>query len=299
MPHPAGAGRGAGDAEVGEPGPEEGEHLVAAGGRFDADPTRLQDCEEVAGVAREPEEPVLLSHQLRSEPVLGAQAVVELGGRVELLAAGTVPPLVVPQVEVATVRALPPQALHPGPVPGIGAGRDEVVERQRQRPAQPAEPGRIVADELTHPHPGRTGGGDVLQRVIVGAGEEPHRLAAQPPVPGQHVGLHQFQRMPEVRLRVDVRDRGRDVEVAVGLHGLPSALRQRRPQSEQPRVAGAAGWVTDSAHAREPRWRGHHPVQWLVHTASVAQGRRQAVLNYAGGAVEDWSCPAQMRRRGG
>jgi len=55
------------------------------------------------------------------------------------------------------------------------------------------------------------GGGDVLQRMIVGAGEEAHRLAAQPPVPGQHVGLHQFQRVPEVRFRVDVRDRGHDV----------------------------------------------------------------------------------------
>ena len=39
-----------------------------------------------------------------------------------------------------------------------------------------------------------------------------------------------------------------------------------------------------SAHAEEPRERGHHPVQWLVHTASVTQSGRRAVVNYRGRA---------------
>jgi len=79
---------------------------------------------------------------------------------------------------ITAVRALPPQALNADPVPRVGACPDEVIERQRQRLAQPAEPGSIPVNELTHPQPSRASGGNVLQRIVVRAGEEPHRLAA-------------------------------------------------------------------------------------------------------------------------
>ena len=128
--------------------------------------------------------------------------------------------------------------------------------------------------------------------MIVGAGEEPHRLATQPPVPGQDVGLHQLQRMPQVRLRVDVRDRRRDVEVAVGRHGpaFPPRMR-RRPQQQSPRAAGACRMSVRSAHAEEPRERAHHSVQWLVHAVSVARRGPQDLLIYR------WLPPVKHRRR--
>lgn len=99
-------------------------------------------------------------------------------GTVELLAAGAVQPLVTPAVEVAGGGALPPQPCHPSSVARVDAGADEVVERQRQRVAQCGEPGGVVVHEGTHVHPGGAGGGDVLERVVVGSGQEPGRLTA-------------------------------------------------------------------------------------------------------------------------
>ena len=47
--------------------------------------------------------------------------------------------------------------------------------------------------------------------VLVGAGEEEDVLAALAHVPGEHVGGHRRVRVAEVRLGVDVVDRGGDV----------------------------------------------------------------------------------------
>src|SRR6266508_4331770 len=90
-------------------------------------------------VAGEPEEPVLLGDQLRLDVVVWAAAAAKLHLGVELLAADAVQPLVVLAVEVAGGGARPPQPLDPGAVARVAAGADEVVERQRQRPAQRPE----------------------------------------------------------------------------------------------------------------------------------------------------------------
>jgi hypothetical protein len=58
-------------------------------------------------------------------------------------------------------------------------------------------------------NPGGLGGEHVLQRVVVGAGLEPDGVPAPAMVAGQHVGLHELERVPDVRARVHVGDRRR------------------------------------------------------------------------------------------
>ena len=49
---------------------------------------------------------------------------------------------------------------------------------------------------------------------------KPHLVAAEPAVPGEHVGLHQLEREAQVRARVDVRDRGGEVHRCCGHRNL-------------------------------------------------------------------------------
>ena len=146
--------------------------------------------------------------------MLRAQPVHELAGREERLAAGAVEPLVVALVDVARRGARAPEALDARPVPRIDARADEVVVRERERVAQRGEPLRLRVHELRDGQTGLGGGLHVLQRVVVGAAEKPDVLAAQATVAGENVRLHAFEREPDVRVAVHVRDRGGDVEAS-------------------------------------------------------------------------------------
>ena len=79
--------------------------------------------------------------------------------------------------------------------------------------------GRAVAvHERTRRHALRGCGQHVLQRVVVRAGLQPDLVALLPVIPGQHVGLDELQREPQVRAGVDVGNGGADVN-ALGTHG--------------------------------------------------------------------------------
>ena len=222
------AGGRPGDAEVLESGADECQRLVAPGRRVDAYEIGLEDLENLIFVAGEPEEPVALGDRLGRGEMLGAAAVDQLGGGVELLAAGAVEALVAAQIKIR--GALAPELLDAGSVPRVGAGPDEVVERQVERPAQGGEPGRVGGDERADVLARSPGRGHVLQRVVVRAGQEADRLAAQPPVPGEHIGLHQLERMTQMRGRVDVRNGGRQI----GRHGcLPPPAAGDEPPPKQ------------------------------------------------------------------
>jgi len=112
-------------------------------------------------------------------------------------------------------------------VAGVAAGADDVIDGQRQRVVQGQERVAIAVDEFPHRLAGRLGGEHVLQRVIIGPGLEPDAFPAPATVAGQHVGLYQLKREPDVRARVDVRDRGGDIGLRRGhrslLRGAPSA----------------------------------------------------------------------------
>ena len=97
------------------------------------------------------------------------------------------------------------------PVPGVAAGPDQVIDAEAERPGQPGERGGARVDELLHAYPRGLGGEHVLQRVVVGPGLQPDPLAGDPVIAGEHVGLDELKREPQVRARVDVRDRRGDV----------------------------------------------------------------------------------------
>ena len=143
--------------------------------------------------------------------MLRTAAVDQLGLRVEPLAPDAVRALVPAAVEVAVRRRRAPQPLDTGPVTGVAAGADEVVEGDAERVAQRFERGRVRVDEVLRGHARGLGAEHVLERVVVGAAEEAHVAAGGAPVPGQDVGLHQLERVPHVRARVHVRDRNGDV----------------------------------------------------------------------------------------
>src|SRR5712664_355230 len=143
----AGAGRRPGHAEVIQPAGDETEHLVPAGGGLDPQLAGVDQALQPAGVPGQPEEPVLLPYLLRPGAVLGAQAARQLGRLVELLAAHAVQARVVLLVQIAAGRAGPPEPFHARPVPGVAAGADEVVKRQRERLAQRGKGRRVAVDE--------------------------------------------------------------------------------------------------------------------------------------------------------
>ena len=159
------------DREIRQAAVDECEHLVAPPGGLDAQPPGGDRRPQRFGVPGQPEEPVLLADLLRHGLVLGAPAVAQFGRRVELLAAGAVQALVFLPVQVAGAGL--PEPLDAGPVPGVPAGADEVVDGQRQGVAERQERLGVAVDEFPHADPGGLGGEHVLERVVVGPGLEP------------------------------------------------------------------------------------------------------------------------------
>ena len=93
---------------------------------------------------------------------------------------------------------------------GVG-GADEEVVRGVDPLGQLAEPRRVAVDELLRRDPLALGRQRDRLAVLVGAGEEEDVLAALAHVAGEHVGRDRRVRVAEVRLGVDVVDRGGDV----------------------------------------------------------------------------------------
>lgn len=157
-------------------------------------------------MARQAEEVVLLLDLVGHGAVDRAEAAVELALGVELLAADAVQAAVGALVDVAGAVARSPEAPDAGTVAFFGAGADEVVERQVQRRAQAEEQPGVARHEVGRRHAFALGGLDVLEAVLVGAGQEPDIVAPQPPVARERVGDDVLERMADMRLGVDVRD---------------------------------------------------------------------------------------------
>jgi hypothetical protein len=250
MPQPRGPGDRARDAEVLQAAGDEAEHLVAPAGRLDPELAGADEVVQLAGVPGEPEEPVLLLHRLRRQAVLGAVAVVQFGRGVELLAPHAVQAAVVAPVQVAAGLAPAPQPLHARPVPRVGAGADEIVEAERQLPAQRGERTGVAVHQLPGADALRLGGQHVRQGVVVGAALQPDLGTDAAMVPGQHIGLHQLERVPEVSTPVHVRDGGAEVDPAALRGGGKSSAGGHRNLLKK-------GQGHRPAHESRPR-RGPH-----------------------------------------
>jgi hypothetical protein len=88
--------------------------------------------------------------------------------------------LVGPEVQVAASSHGLPEPLYSRDMARVGARADEIVEAERERGRQLCET-LSVGDEVAYRHTDGLSCQDVLQRVIVGAAQEPYLVAGAGP----------------------------------------------------------------------------------------------------------------------
>ena len=206
----------AAERDVLQPRGDEGQRLVVARRRHDEIGALRVQALELLLEGRELEEPVLLLVELEHDLVdRAAVALEDLVLHLEVSAAGAVPPLVHPLVGEAVVVDTLEHLLDAALVLLVSGADEEVVGRVQAR-GQRLEALGVAVGQLLRGDALSVGGVGHRLAVLVGAGEKEHVLATLAVVAGQHVGGDRRVRVTEVRLRVDVVDRGGDVEA----HGL-------------------------------------------------------------------------------
>ena len=139
-----------------------------------------------------------------------AVALVDLVLGLEVGAARAVPALVVPLVHEPVLAHPRQHLLHLRHVLRVGRADEEVVRRLDPR-RERLEALGVAVRQLLGLDPERVRRvGDRLA-VLVGAGQEEHLLAALAVMARHHVGGDRRVRVPQMRRRVDVVDRGGDV----------------------------------------------------------------------------------------
>lgn len=224
-----------GHTEILQPTTDEPKHLIAPRRRLHPQHPRLDQPGQPPLVARQAKEPVLLSDQPRLHTMLRAATLHQLRQHVEPLATHAVPALVAPAVQITAGLTRTPQPLHTHPVARIAGGPDEIIERQTQRTPQRRIGGGVAVHQLPHRHALRLGRLHVLQRIVIGARQEPHRLATPAAVPRQHVGLHDLQPKAKVRPGIHVGDRGGHIEPLAHRSLLPLPSAPSGPNESRPR----------------------------------------------------------------
>jgi hypothetical protein len=199
------------DAEILKAPLDEAARLVVPEPRQDELRPLVVKREQSILIGREPEEVVLLLDVLRRDPVLRAEAVDEIGLALELLAADAVQPCVDVLIDVAVVVDALQKLLDEALVTLVGRPDEEVVlsidpSRQLAPVFGDAVDVRLGVEPLL------LGDAVDLRGVLVGAGEEERLLAALAVVPDQCVGGNRRVRVADVRRRVHVVDRCRQVE---------------------------------------------------------------------------------------
>src|SRR5215831_20264199 len=202
---------GPADAEILEAALDEAARLVVAEARQNEIRPLVVELEQAVLIRREPEEVVLLLDVLGRDPVLGAQAVNEVGLALELLAADAVQAGVDVLVDVAVVVDALEELLDEALVSLVGRPNEEVVLR--------IDPARQLSPVFGDPVDVGLGVEALLlrdavhlRRMLVRAGEEERLLSALAVVPNEHVRGNRRVRVPDMRRRVDVIDRCRQVE---------------------------------------------------------------------------------------
>ena len=203
---------GAAERDVVEAARDERARLVGA--RRGRDEVRAVGVEplELLLEGGEPEEPVLLLLAVERDAVDRAGvALRDLVLGLEVRAAGAVPALVLALVDVPVVVHALHERLDALLVARVARADEEVVGGVDAR-HQRLEAGGVAVRELLRRHALALGRERDRLAVLVGAREEEHVLPALAVVAGEDVGPDRGVRVAEVRRRVDVVDRGRDVE---------------------------------------------------------------------------------------
>ncbi len=208
--HPPGLA-GAADAEVLQAALDEASRLVGAELRQHEVGPLVIELEQPVLVGGEAEEVVLLFDPLGLDAVLRALAVDELGLRLERLAADAVEALVRVLVDVAVVVDPLEEVLDERLV-ALVARADEEVGVRIQTVQEARASARRSGRRTPLAEPLLLGDARDLGGVLVGAGEEERLVAALPAMTHEDVRRDRRVRMTDVRRRVDVVDRCRQVE---------------------------------------------------------------------------------------
>ena len=246
---------GTADREVLQPAGDERPRLVRPKAREDEVRPLVVEREQLLLIGREAEEPVALLDPLGHDVVLGALAVDELLLRLERLAADAVEPRVDVLVDVvAAVRPDPLQELLDEALVALVARADEEVVRHAEAGGE--RPPRVgdAVDVLLRSKPLLLGDARHLGGVLVDPCEQERLTAALPLMTHEHVGRDRRVGVTDVRRRVDVVDRRRQV---VRLHrgrfyGRPSSRSVPR-RARAGRARRAALRARDRYRGREPR----------------------------------------------
>src|SRR5580658_3668402 len=115
-------------------------------------------------------------------------------------------------VDISVVANLAPQRLHPLFVP-LGGGADEIVVGQTHMIPEGTEFRGDLIGELLRRLARSLGGALDLLTVLVGAGQEPGVISQHAVPPRDRVAGNGGVGVANVRMRIDVVDRGRDVEL--------------------------------------------------------------------------------------
>ena len=243
--------------QVGQRIGEKRQDLVFPVRGADAQPVGLDQLDQLILIAAEPEEVVGFRHPLRRSQVFRADAVGELRRRIELFAANAIQSLIPRRVDVARVGARMPQLVDRWQMARIRTRADEIVVRYRKLRGERLDPICVVTDQRLGRDAARFGCQRILQAVVVGARQQPDLETALPRVTCEHVGDHQFQRKPDVRWRVHVRNGRRDESVVrheVLLPGFSGAKKSRATRWGGPAclVRPTCGQFTRSSAERHP-----------------------------------------------
>ena len=214
---------GAADREVLQAARDEASSLVGAEPRLN-EVGSLVELEELLLEGRETEEPVALLDPLGLHAVLGTFPVDELRLGLEGFAADAIQPRVDVLIDVAVVVERLQKALDEALVRLVTRPDEEVVRRVETAGKLAPDDRDLVCVLLRRQ---ALLGGDPrhFRGVLVDPGEEERLVASLAAVACQDVRRDRRVRMPDVRGRVDVVDRSRDV-VALAARTGSSRLRR-------------------------------------------------------------------------
>jgi hypothetical protein len=139
-------------------------------------------------IAAKPEEVVRFTDFFQWAQVLGAEAVLQLLGSVEALAPDAVEASVFGAIDVSRGCAGLPEPIDGEPVARIAARSDEVIEGQVERVLQCVEALGVVLHQLVNGDATVLRGLDVLEAVVVGAGQKEDVPAPRPVVASESIG---------------------------------------------------------------------------------------------------------------
>ena len=199
--------RATADGEVGESALDEPDHLVAPERRRDRVGMALVPLEQAVLESRETEEPVLFLDELDRTLVDRAVAALDLRLDVVGLARDAVVTAVHVLFDVARRIARLEQSLYADLVAVFRRANEILVAHVQPLPRIGEERSDVV-DESLRSDAGFLGRAGDLQTVFVGSGEKVH-VVTEESVPAAHrIGDDRRVRVTEVRLGVDVVDRG-------------------------------------------------------------------------------------------